>query len=1745
MMDKVQFKAVDWVLIEDDNPNRDDEKFYISGRTKENKSVMVKVEGFHPFCFIELPDCINWKESSIELLQEYLDSKLANVKRKGKEADFSPLSLEFTKKHDFYFNQEKNYLKCTMKNHAACKNLDYFFERTHTIRKLGTFNPNEFKVHENNVDPLIKFTSVRQLKLGSWVQTKGEINEGNERFTTCDIDMVVDWTNVKYVDVSDKIQPKYKVMCFDFETYSNNHNSKLPDPTNPKNVISQVSIITAENDQPIEQWKVYLMTLKKGVDIKIPYVHINSLNIDLPVERIDNCIDEKDLILRFKTFIQKYDPDYITGYNILKFDWDYIVKRAELLGIYDKFCKISRVKGEKAIIVTKDWTSSAYGEQKFQFVQCQGRSNIDVFPEIERNWKFDMYNLDFVSGHFLKESKRPVSAKQMFKLTKFADLTARFYKKEMNINILRQIKQIARNILGGEEDKDSVVKEFLDKILKANQKNILQIVSEAMAIMGEYCIYDSILTMMLLFKLKLLYNLSEMATIFGVPKSYLQTRGQQVKVLSQVYSYTHFNDIIIPNKKYNPPSDENYQGATVIEANKGFYNDIATLDFASLYPSVMIANNIDPSSYVKDDDENAEEIDDKDCNIIEWTEHKNCVHDPIVILKKQKDYEKELKSLAKKEKLNFEDYLNKHKINLEQEKKNFENAKEEIEEKEEEEEEVKQDKKTKKVILCGHFKHRFKKTWKDEEGNIQGEGVFPKLLRNLLMERKRVKGVIKDLSIKLSKGEIPKNEIEQTKVMLVVLDAKQLAIKISANSIYGSLAARTGPFPFIPGAASTTAGGRQYIRTAIDYILKHHKDAKLVYGDSVTGDTPILVKDKEGFVDIIQIQDLGTTEWEEYENFKPRHLEKTDYEDLIPELDIDKWGKDTINIENMAIRFMYEKSNRREKEKCFTDYKVWTDQGWSKINKLIRHKVDKDIYRINTHTGVVDVTEDHSLLDKEKNILKPKDAKIGQKLLHSFPKKFEVKNFQVNSRIIPKDEPFIKCSKCKKTKPISQFHKGGINKKRYDRCYNCKECRKNGTVKSTVYIDELDYNKKYDISEDEAWVWGFFFADGSCGSYKYEDSTKYSWAINNQNLEYLKKAKSILEKIEPYTFKILDTMNSSNVYKLVPNNSSLKHIVNKYSVLYHKNTINGGFSIRDRHKIVPKEILNADKNIRRSFYQGYYIGDGYKKADYQSFSNKGKIGTQGLWYLIKSLGHDKSCINIRNDKPDIYRIQSFDKQRKQKTEIKKIENLGRSSDYVYDIETECGRYQAGIGEIIVKNTDSCMIDFNCNNLKKTFELGTKFAKEVSALFPPPVELEFECVYGKFFLFTKKRYIAKTVNDKGEVTGTTNKGVVTKRRDNAKFLRFVYNRLMDNILDKTELDKVLYELQKDIHMLFTRQVEPRDLCIYKSIKSLINYANKVTKNDPSGKMEEKDVFEGGVRQRINVPVKLKYFIDKNKNPIMDEKGQPVHITDPLDPRLFYNNMVHTNLARKMIERGDDVPPNTRLQYVILDEGNPKIKQSERAEDYVFYKENKNKLHLKIDHLFYLSNQLTKPITEVLGVIDKPQEIKYVSLKDKIAQEETKILGRYKIKDLAKNVIDQLHKLFKNFGVKKCVKCKKEHKGKNTKVCLNNKGKKYRQAPLEYKKEILNIFDENRLLKNKSTFAKLIHLLYMSKSELVIAKLEKKFGLKKTPHRRPNQQKMIKVGTCVLMKDITKYRTNYHEVVKHLKYMFTVGNVEIDE
>ena len=188
-----------------------------------------------------------------------------------------------------------------------------------------------------------------------------------------------------------------------------------------------------------------------------------------------------------------------------------------------------------------------------------------------------------------------------------------------------------------------------------------------------------------------------------------------------------------------------------------------------------------------------------------------------------------------------------------------------------------------------------------------------------------------------------------------------------------------------------------------------------------------------------------------------------------------------------------------------------------------------------------------------------------------------------------------------------------------------------------------------------------FFGDGSCGYYNCNSGNKYSWAINNSDLEVLNYYKNLCEKVYCHDLKINNTLESSNVYKLVSKGDT-KSYFTKYRSLFYNN----------KNKIIPNKIFQSSIEVKEAFFQGMYDADGDKqlhkgKITSKRIDQKSMISAMCLYYLGISLGYNVS-INTRKDKQQIFRIQySKSKFRKNPHAIKKMYEIDYNG-YVYILQ---------------------------------------------------------------------------------------------------------------------------------------------------------------------------------------------------------------------------------------------------------------------------------------------------------------------------------------------------------------------------------------------------------------------------------------------------------------------------------------------
>lgn len=186
---------------------------------------------------------------------------------------------------------------------------------------------------------------------------------------------------------------------------------------------------------------------------------------------------EQELLQKWADFFREVDPDIITGYNIQNFDFPYLINRAKQL-VVTKFPYLGRIKDSQTILKDAVIQSKQMGRRENKVVTMEGRVQFDLLQVLLRDYKLRSYTLNSVSYHFLQEQKEDVHHSIITDLQNGTDQTRRR--------------------------------------------------------LAVYCLKDAMLPLRLMEKLMSVINYMEMARVTGVPLTYLLSRGQQIKVVSQL-----------------------------------------------------------------------------------------------------------------------------------------------------------------------------------------------------------------------------------------------------------------------------------------------------------------------------------------------------------------------------------------------------------------------------------------------------------------------------------------------------------------------------------------------------------------------------------------------------------------------------------------------------------------------------------------------------------------------------------------------------------------------------------------------------------------------------------------------------------------------------------------------------------------------------------------------------------------------------------------------------------------------------------------------------------------------------------------------------------------------------------------------------------------------------------------------------------------------------------------------------------
>ena len=551
----------------------------------------------------------------------------------------------------------------------------------------------------------------------------------------------------------------------------------------------------------------------------------DSLAGVVPNSQIETYNTEKEVLNAWTNLVQRENPDIIIGYNIFSFDYEFMFRRSQELGCTEDFLKLSRNKDElcatidyktQKMEIDKSSITLASGTYDLSIIKMNGRLQVDMLNWFRRTENLTSYKLDYVGGHFIGDYVKKLEHQetghtriytvnmtglQTDSFIHFEEInhSSDYYKDGAKFRVSYVNKTEGWfEVDTIENPKAKAVKWGLAKD-DVSPKDIFRMTNEgptARAVIAKYCIQDCNLVQHLFSKVDVVTDLVEMSKLCSVPMSFLIFRGQGIKLTSYVAKKCREKGVLMPviNKG---SKDDGYEGAIVLEPKCGLYldNPIAVGDFASLYPSSMLSENLCPSSKVWT------KIYDLAGNLVTETGQKNPDKSNDYLYDNLPGYEYvDIRFDT------FRYYRKNPKARAEKIKNGYK--------------------------LC-----RFAQPLHVKTGALQSahsgaleKAIMPSILQELLKARKDTR-----------------KQIEKTDddFMKNVLDKRQLAYKVTANSLYGQLGAKTSTFYEPDIAASTTATGRLLLTYAKRVVEECYGDATVdtkygkinVKSDYIYGDT--------------------------------------------------------------------------------------------------------------------------------------------------------------------------------------------------------------------------------------------------------------------------------------------------------------------------------------------------------------------------------------------------------------------------------------------------------------------------------------------------------------------------------------------------------------------------------------------------------------------------------------------------------------------------------------------------------------------------------------------------------------------------------------------------------------------------------------------------------------------------------------------------------------------------------------------
>ncbi|KAL8447481.1 hypothetical protein Emed_004364 [Eimeria media] len=545
------------------------------GVTASGSSVMCNVHGFYPYCYCECPAALAsamratappnsdaWQQNAVtDALRALIDDHVARTHAQGKGYERRIVDVRCEEKESLmHYSPSKAgqvFFRITAASPQMIAGIRTLIESGIRLRipeGFGSASGQQLLLpqtaYEANIPFVLRYMVDSEITGCCWIRAnKGRFvaRPASLRESRCQEEYDVHYADLAALPLQGEWQslPPLRMLSFDIECVKMNGQGF---PEAQEDPVIQISSIVQEHRQDGSEAH---NKSSDATDEPLCRV-IFTLHECAPIAGaiVIWFDDEAEMLKKWAEFVREVDPDFLTGYNCINFDLCYLLTRASALKV-DGVAFLSRLKSIESRITDTRFSSRALGTHDNKEITVEGRVQFDLLELVRRDHKLKSYSLNYVSSEFLKEQKEDVHYSMIGDLFRGSPTTRR---------------RIA-----------------------------------------VYCLKDALLPLRLLNKLLFLFNYVEMSRVTGTPLTYLLTRGQQIKVTAQLLRKCRQLHYVVPSvKRAGGDRDDKYEGATVLEPVKGFYDTpIATLDFASLYPSIMMAHNICYSTLVKGNDINS------------------------------------------------------------------------------------------------------------------------------------------------------------------------------------------------------------------------------------------------------------------------------------------------------------------------------------------------------------------------------------------------------------------------------------------------------------------------------------------------------------------------------------------------------------------------------------------------------------------------------------------------------------------------------------------------------------------------------------------------------------------------------------------------------------------------------------------------------------------------------------------------------------------------------------------------------------------------------------------------------------------------------------------------------------------------------------------------------------------------------------------------------------------------------------